>query len=155
MATMTADERGIVTACVQCGQKNRVPFDKLAEPGRCGACKTALPAIAAPVAIQSVSQFEQVIGQSELPVLVDFWAPWCGPCRALAPELEKLAAADAGKLVVAKVNTEELPVLAQRFSISSIPAMGVFRGGRELSRTVGMRPAAQLRAFVRDALGER
>lgn len=87
-------------------------------------------------------------GRSALPVLVDFWAPWCGPCKMLAPELAKIAAEGAGRWLVAKVNTEELPGLAQRFRFSGIPTLALFKGGRETARQSGAMPAKMILQFI-------
>ena len=144
------DERGIITVCPGCGQKNRIPFGAAAKCGRCGA---ALPAPAEPIEVPTVPAFDALVRGSARPVVVDFWAPWCGPCHAVAPEIAKVAAAHAGDWVVVKVNTEALPELGDRFGIRSIPTMAVFHGGREASRTSGARPAAGIEAFVRQALG--
>jgi thioredoxin 2 len=91
------------------------------------------------------------VNGSPLPVVVDFWAPWCGPCRMVAPELERVAANNAGRFLVVKVNTDEIPELGERFGIRSIPTMAVFSGGKEAARTAGARPAADIEAFVRGA----
>ena len=86
---------------------------------------------------------------------MDYWAPWCGPCRMVAPELEKVAARQSGRLLVIKVNTDALPDLGERFGIRSIPTMAVFAGGREIGRTSGARPAADIEAFVAQAVAGR
>jgi thioredoxin len=93
----------------------------------------------------------EVLG-SERPVLVDFWAEWCGPCKMMAPELSRVAAKNAGHFVVAKVNTEGLPLLAQRFNISTIPTLVLFNGGRERGRSQGARPVAEIHRFVEQTL---
>jgi thioredoxin 2 len=141
-----ADDRGVILSCPGCGKQNRVPFG--AREARCAACHTTLPAVSEPIEIPSVTAFDEAIRKSSLPVVVDFWAPWCGPCRMVAPELQKVAASNAGKYLVVKVNTDALPELGERFNIRSIPTMAVFAGGREVARTAGARPAADIEAFV-------
>jgi len=154
MATsMTFDDRGLVVPCAQCGQKNRIAFERLGDTVRCGKCKTEIPPPSAPVDVPSEAVFDRLISASPLPVVVDYWAEWCGPCRMVAPELAKVAQQNAGRLVVAKVNTEELPGLAERYRIQSIPMMSVFNGGREVGQTVGARPARDIQAFVEQSLG--
>jgi thioredoxin 2 len=148
--TTTLEDRGIITACPSCGQKNRVAF--ATSEARCGKCRTVLPAIDEPVEIPTVSAFDALVRAASAPVVVDFWAPWCGPCRMVAPELARVAKSNAGRFLVVKVNTDELPELGDRFQIRSIPTMAVFAGGREVRRTAGAMPAAQIEAFVADAL---
>ena len=148
---MSLDNAGVVVACEACGQKNRFAYDRLGEPVRCGKCKTALPAPAAPIEVDSSDHFDRLIARSSIPVIVDFWAPWCGPCRMVAPELQKVAARQAGKYLVVKVNTDVLADLGERFGIRSIPTMAVFAGGREAGRTAGARPASDIEAFVEQA----
>ncbi len=99
------------------------------------------------------AHFQQVVSLSALPVVVDFWAPWCGPCRMIAPEMVKVAATNAGRWLVVKVDTEALPGLGQRHQIRSIPTMAVFAQGREAARTSGARPAPAIETFVRGAIG--
>jgi thioredoxin 2 len=96
--------------------------------------------------------FDALLESARLPIVVDFWAPWCGPCRMVAPELEKVAQAAAGEFLVVKIDTEALPDLGARFGVRSIPTMAVFGNGREVTRTAGARPAADIQAFVRQAL---
>jgi thioredoxin 2 len=152
MSDAVLDARGIVTACPACQQKNRQAYDRLGETTRCGKCQTELPAVNAPVHVQGDADFDALVRPASVPVLVDFWAPWCGPCRSVAPELERVAAAEAGRLIVAKVNTEDLPALGARFGVRSIPTMILFAGGAEFGRDVGAKPAAGIQAFVRQAL---
>jgi thioredoxin 2 len=144
---------GIVQACPSCGKKNRVLFSRLGQEARCGHCGTALPALAAPLPVDQGAELAALIRESRLPVLVDFWAPWCGPCRTVAPEIEKVAARNAGRLVVAKVNTDVDPAVGSAHRISSIPTMAIFHGGREVGRTSGARPAAAIEGFVQQTLG--
>ena len=151
MSAIELDERGLITACPACGQKNRIAFN--AKETRCGKCKMMLPAAAEPVEVPDERTFDALVRDAPQPVVVDFWAPWCGPCRMVAPELARFAAANAGRLVVAKVNTDEVPELGERFRIRSIPTMAVFRGGKEIARTSGAMPAAQIEAFVNGAVG--
>jgi thioredoxin 2 len=151
-STAVSDERGVVMTCPSCGQKNRVAYDKLDATARCGQCKKDLPAVGAPIEIQHTSEFDRLVAESRLPVVVDYWAPWCGPCRMVAPELEKVAARQAGRWIVAKVNTDVLTDLGDRYGIRSIPTMAVFSGGREIARTAGARPADEIEAFVDGAV---
>ena len=147
-AHLTADDRGILIHCPQCHRTNRIPFARLHQSGHCGTCKTALPHPSLPVGIDSATSFTALIRAASLPVLVDFWAPWCGPCQMVAPEVAKLATLAAGELLVVKVNTEAQPGIAASMGIRSIPTFAVFAAGRELERTSGAMPAAELRAFA-------
>lgn len=142
------DDRGIVLACPSCGKKNRLAYERLGDTVRCGDCKAELAAPGVPIEVKSSADFDHLIAHAALPVVVDYWAPWCGPCRMVAPELEKVAARQAGKAVVVKVNTDVLSDLGQRFNIRSIPTLAVFGAGRELARITGARPAADIEAFI-------
>ena len=155
MGALKLDSRGVLTACDSCGRTNRLVYDALGRTIRCGQCKTPLPPPDSPIEAPSAAVFEALVRSASLPVVVDFWAPWCGPCRMVAPEIERVAKAAAGQFVVVKVNTEALPELADRYSIRSIPTMAVFHGGKEVARTAGARPAADIQAFVREALLQR
>jgi len=155
MAAGTFDDRGIVVACAACGQKNRLAYDRLNEAVRCGRCKEAIPPPSTPLEVAHTADFDRLVAASSVPIVVDYWAPWCGPCRMVAPELEKVAARQSGRLLVIKVNTDALPDLGERFGIRSIPTMAVFAGGREIGRTTGARPAADIEAFVAQAVAGR
>jgi thioredoxin 2 len=148
---MTLDDRGVVVTCGTCGQKNRFAYERLGDTVRCGKCKATLPPPSAPIEVDASARFDQLIAKSSIPVVVDFWAPWCGPCRMVAPELEKVAARQAGKYLIVKVNTDVLGDLGERFRVRSIPTMAVFAGGREVARTAGARPANDIEAFVEQA----
>ncbi len=152
MASLELDDRGVIVACATCGRKNRLAYDRLGEAVRCGQCKTELSAPTTPTEIQTAADFDRLVAHASLPIVVDYWAPWCGPCRAVAPELAKVAARQAGHWFVVKVNTDELTELGERFAVRSIPTLAVFDGGREVARTAGARPAADIEAFVERAL---
>lgn len=152
MSTTTIDDKGVIAVCPNCGRKNRVPFGRVGETAQCGQCQADIPPPSMPLEVDSKARFDALVGGSALPVVVDYWAPWCGPCRQVAPELVKAAQANAGRWVVAKVNTEALPNLGARFGIRAIPTMAVFAGGREIARTSGAPPAAAIAAFVWQAL---
>ncbi len=152
MSAIAGDERGVIVECPSCGQKNRLAYGRLPERTQCAKCKTALPAVGVPVEVTSEAEFDAVISSSAIPVVVDFWAPWCGPCRMVAPEIEKVAARAAGRLLVVKVNTDQVGDVGARLGIRSIPTMAVFKDGRELARTAGARPAPDIETFVAGAL---
>ena len=155
MASIPLDPRGVIVSCPSCGRKNRLAFDELDRPHRCAACKTDLAAPGVPVDVRSAALFDTIVERSSVPVVVDYWAPWCGPCRMVAPELEKVAHRNAGRLLVIKVNTDEVPELGERYTIRSIPTMAVFESGQEVGRTSGARPAAAIEAFVTESVGVR
>lgn len=147
-----SDDRGLRINCPACGRINRLLYERLGHEFRCGHCKTTLPQPNTPVEIQAAPDFANLISHSAIPVLVDFWAAWCGPCKMVAPELVKVAGAGAGRWLVTKVNTEEVPELAAQFQIQSIPTLVLFRDGREVRRQSGAMPAAAILQFLEQGL---
>jgi thioredoxin 2 len=136
-----------IVRCPSCGKKNRVPAAAGGTP-RCGNCRALLPW----VVDAGDATFAEIVEQAGLPVLVDFWAPWCGPCRMVSPALEQIAADLAGRIKLVKVNVDTAPTLQQRFSVQSIPTLMVFRNGQVAASQIGAAPAGQLRAWVDQAL---
>lgn len=137
--------------CANCGALNRVPLEKLQqglEPV-CGRCKSPLPI--KPVTVTDAT-FSSEVESSPLPVLIDLWAPWCGPCRMIAPVIDQLASEMAGRIRVAKLNIDENPLTAQRFRIQSIPALLLLKDGREMDRIVGVQPKPEIVRRVERAI---
>jgi thioredoxin 2 len=149
---LRSDSRGVIVSCPSCRQGNRLAYDRLGLTTRCGRCQTDLQAPAVPVDVGSSADFDALVRGSRLPVLVDFWAAWCGPCRMVAPEIAKVAANHAGEWLVTKVDTEAVSDLAARLQIQSIPTMAVFHSGLVAGRKSGALPADQIEAFVRQSL---
>jgi thioredoxin 2 len=142
------DRIGVIVSCPSCGRANRLAFETLAKAARCGQCQTPLGAPSAPIEIEDAATFDAAVAKSALPLVVDFWAPWCGPCRMVAPELERVARATAGRYLVVKVNTDVHQEIGARLRIQSIPTLAVMAGGREIERTAGVQAAAAIQAFV-------
>ena len=140
----------IIRACSDCGQKNRIPAKHLASTGRCGACKAPLPPIAEPLAVDD-ALFDEVVKDVTVPVLVDFWAEWCGPCRAAAPEVSRTAAEMKGRAVVLKVDADKYPQLGARFGVRGIPNFVVLSGGRVVMQQAGLVNHDQMEEWLRSA----
>lgn len=137
--------------CTTCGQANRVPLARLGEAPKCGSCGEVL--VNGKVAELDALSHDKAVRGDELPLLVDYWAPWCGPCRMMAPEFAKAAQALAPQVRLAKLNTEDHPSISQRAGIRGIPALILYHRGREVARLAGARPAAEIVGFVRNNIG--
>jgi thioredoxin 2 len=146
---MNAAKSTRVVDCLKCGRRNRVPTAASGSP-RCGHCQTPLPW----VVDAGDDDFAEVAEKSTIPVLVDLWAPWCGPCRMVSPALEELARERAGRLKLVKVNADLAPALSRRFEVKSIPTLLVLASGQVVARQVGAAPLAALRRWLAEALPE-
>jgi thioredoxin 2 len=144
----TADPSGIIVACAGCGAQTRLRYERLDARSRCARCKVPIAAPDEPIHVPTAEAFGQLVASSSLPVLVDFWADWCGPCHMVAPEVARVAAARQGRVVVAKVDTEALPDVARRWRVQSLPTLALFAGGSEAARISGARPASAILSFV-------
>jgi thioredoxin 2 len=142
----------MIRQCLACGKKNRTPVNHLADEGRCGSCKATLPPIAEPIDADA-ALFDEILSSARVPVLIDFWAEWCGPCRMAAPEVKKTAAEMAGHAIVLKVDTEQSPAVAQRFNVMSIPNFVVMNNGRIIRQQAGLVDHRQMISWLRQAGG--
>jgi thioredoxin 2 len=142
---MTSDDRTHV-GCAHCGATNRIPTARLRDDPVCGQCGASL-LTGQPVELTDAS-FDRFARASDLPLIVDFWAPWCGPCRSMAPHFERAAAQLKGRAIFVKVNSDDNPQVATRYGIRSIPTLVKLQQGRELDRSSGGRPAEQIAAWA-------
>jgi thioredoxin 2 len=137
----------IIRVCKVCSRSNRIPAAHLADTGRCGACKSPLAPVDEPLEVDA-AQFDEIVQSARVPVLVDFWAAWCGPCKMAAPEVSRTAKEMAGKAVVVKVDTERYPDVAARFNVRGIPNFAVFLGGKLVRQQAGLVNAEQMESWL-------
>ena len=137
----------MILTCPSCGKKNRSPAERLAETGRCGSCKTEISPVRDPLAVDQEG-FREVVKNARVPILVDFWADWCGPCKVAAPEVAKTAADLAGRALVLKVDTERHPELAAEYGVRGIPNFVVLRGGLLVSQHAGTVSSVQMKDWL-------
>ena len=140
----------MILTCPSCGKKNRSPAERLADEGRCGACKTPISPVSRPIEADPET-FREITRNAKVPVLVDFWADLCGPCKMAAPEVEKTARDMAGRAVVLKVDTERHPQIAAEYDVRGIPNFAVIRGGLLVSQQAGVVPSAVMKQWLEKA----
>lgn len=145
---MTLDPTGVLISCSSCAAQNRLKYSSLERATKCGKCGTPLPFPAEPIEAPNAPLFDAATSQSSVPVVVDFWAVWCGPCRMMEPEIDKVAEHTAGKSLVLKVNTDANPELSQRYQIRGIPTIVIFSAGKEATRASGVQPAASIERMI-------
>ena len=145
---MTLDQDGVLVACNSCQTVNRLKYGSLERATKCGKCQSALPFPSEPIELTGTQLFDAVITTASVPVVVDFWAVWCGPCHMMAPEIAKVAQRTAGRALVLKVDTDANAELGERYQIRSIPTIAIFQDGREATRVAGVQPAANIEQLI-------
>jgi len=138
-------QENIIVKCDRCGTKNRIPSRRINESPKCGRCKSPLKAAAPGIPIDVNDQtFDKEVISYPGPVLIDCWAPWCGPCRMIAPVLEQIAAEYSGRVKIAKLNVDENPIISSQYGIQSIPTMLIFKNGNQVDKLVGALPRQEI-----------
>ena len=141
----------VLRTCTHCGKTNRIPAHHLSDTGRCGNCKNPLPPIDEPVPV-GPAEFDEIIRESRVPVLVDFWAAWCGPCRMIAPALDELSTELGDRVTIAKLNIDENPHVPTKYGVRGIPTMMIFSQGQVAATKVGALPKSKIKEWIEGSI---